>query len=170
MKKHKIVQGLLFLNMKIIKKKIAIKELIYMKNLFNLYGKYKEIILYLFFGLLTTVVSISSYYLCSEILQLHYLISNIISWIFAVIFAYVTNRIWVFESKSKGIQSVLKEIFTFINCRLLSGIIDMAVMILLVDIININDLYSKIFTQFIVVILNYLLSKLIIFKNNTTNS
>ncbi|MEG1423497.1 MAG: GtrA family protein [Romboutsia sp.] len=141
-----------------------------MKNLFNLYGKYKEIILYLFFGLLTTVVSISSYYLCSEILQLHYLISNIISWIFAVIFAYVTNRIWVFESKSKGIQSVLKEIFTFINCRLLSGIIDMAVMILLVDIININDLYSKIFTQFIVVILNYLLSKLIIFKNNTTNS
>lgn len=141
-----------------------------MKNLFSLYSKYKEVILYLFFGLLTTVVSISSYYLCSEILQLHYLISNIISWVFAVIFAYVTNRIWVFESNSKGIVLILKEIFTFVNCRLLSGIIDMVVMILLIDIMNINDLYSKIFTQVIVVVLNYVFSKLIIFKNKTTNS
>ncbi len=135
-----------------------------MNSLLNIYSKYKEVILYLFFGVLTTVVSFVSYYLCSELLHIHYLISNIISWIFAVIFAYITNRIWVFESKSTGLKAIFKEMFAFVNCRLLSGVIDMVVMFLLVDSLNINDLYAKLFTQVIVVILNYVFSKLIIFK------
>lgn len=135
-----------------------------MNDLLNIYYKYKEVILYLFFGVLTTVISFVSYYICSELLHIHYLISNIISWIFAVAFAYITNRIWVFESKSTGLKAIFKEMFTFVNCRLLSGIIDMIVMFLLVDSLNINDLYAKLFTQVIVVILNYVFSKLIIFK------
>lgn len=135
-----------------------------MNSLLSLYNKYKEVILYLFFGVLTTIVSFVSYYFCSEVLQIHYLISNIISWVLAVAFAYVTNRIWVFKSKSNNLTSMLKEMFTFVNCRLLSGVIDMVVMFLLVDVLSINDLYAKLFTQVIVVILNYVFSKLIIFK------
>ncbi len=135
-----------------------------MNSLLNIYTKYKEVILYLVFGVLTTIVSFVSYYFCSDILQIHYLISNIISWVLAVAFAYVTNRIWVFESKSDSLNEVLKEMFAFVNCRLLSGVIDMGVMFLLVDALKINDLYAKLFTQVIVVVLNYIFSKLIIFK------
>ena len=137
-----------------------------MSKISDIYIKYKEVILYLVFGILTTVVSISSYYICSEILNIHYLVSNIISWVLSVIFAYFTNRVWVFESKSKNISDILKEMFTFVNCRLLSGVIDMATMFVLVGAMHINDMYAKIFTQFIVVILNYVLSKLIVFKKS----
>lgn len=137
-----------------------------MDSLIKIFNKYKEVILYLFFGVLTTVVSFATYYFCSDVLQMHYLVSNVISWIFAVAFAYITNRIWVFESKSNGFKEILKEMVTFVNCRLLSGVIDMATMFILVDLISINDLYAKLFTQVIVVILNYVFSKLIIFKNN----
>lgn len=137
-----------------------------MNKLLQLFYKYKEVLLYLFFGVLTTIVSVVSFYISSEILEIHYLISNVISWIFAVGFAYVTNRIWVFESKTKKIKTILKEIFTFVNCRLLSGIIDMITMFILVDIFITDNLYAKIFTQVIVVILNYIFSKLIVFKDN----
>ena len=135
-----------------------------MDTVLNIFNKYKEVILYLFFGVLTTIVSLTSYYLCSEVLHIHYLISNVISWVFAVAFAYVTNRIFVFESKSNDLNSVLREIITFVNCRLLSGVIDTGVMFLLVSVLFINDLYAKLFTQVIVVVLNYVFSKLIIFK------
>ena len=137
-----------------------------MSKISEIYIKYKEFILYIVFGILTTVVSISSYYVCSEILNIHYLVSNIISWVLSVIFAYFTNRVWVFESKSKNTSDILKEMLTFVNCRLLSGVIDMATMFVLVGAMHINDMYAKIFTQFIVVILNYVLSKLIVFKKS----
>ncbi|GAA0221418.1 GtrA family protein [Metaclostridioides mangenotii] len=137
-----------------------------MNKLLQLFYKYKEVLMYLFFGVLTTIVSVVSFYISSEILAIHYLISNVISWIFAVGFAYVTNRIWVFESKTKEIKTILKEIFTFVNCRLLSGIIDMITMFILIDIFIIDNMYAKIFTQVIVVILNYIFSKLIVFKDN----
>ena len=137
-----------------------------MGKISKIYIKYREVILYLVFGVLTTVVSISSYYICSEILNIHYLVSNIISWVLSVIFAYFTNRVWVFESKSKNTSDILKEMLTFVNCRLLSGVIDMATMFVLVGAIHINDMYAKVFTQFIVVILNYVLSKLIVFKKS----
>lgn len=136
-----------------------------MEKVLYLYKKYKEILLYLFFGVLTTIVSLSTYYFFSEILEIHYLISNVFSWIFAVLFAYITNRLWVFKSKNNDIKSILKEMFAFVNCRLLSGAIDMVVMFLLVDILIVNSMYAKLITQIIVVILNYIFSKLIVFKN-----
>ena len=138
-----------------------------MGKISKIYIKYREVILYLVFGVLTTVVSISSYYICSEILNIHYLVSNIISWLLSVLFAYFTNRVWVFESKSKNTSDILKEMLTFVNCRLLSGVIDMATMFVLVGAIHINDMYAKVFTQFIVVVLNYVFSKLIVFKKST---
>lgn len=126
--------------------------------------KYKEIIAYLFFGGLTTVVNIVVYFVCTNVLGLNYLVANAISWAAAVAFAYVTNRTWVFESKVRGFSAVLREITTFVGCRLLSGVMDMAIMFISVDVIGIPDSVAKFITQVVVVVLNYIFSKLIIFR------
>ena len=125
---------------------------------------YKEIMAYLFFGVCTTVVNFVIYFACTQILDINYLIANALSWIGAVAFAYVTNRIWVFKSKSKGIRAVFKEITTFVSCRLLSGVIDMLIMFIGVDILGVSDGITKLATQVIVVVLNYVFSKWIIFR------
>ena len=128
----------------------------------NKYKKYEEIINYLFIGGCTTVVSIVTYAIFSSLFHIHYQISNILSWIFAVIFAFITNKLFVFKVKSN--DNLFNEIYQFIKFRILSLIIDMATMYVLVDIFKINDLISKIIVQFIVVVLNYLFSKFFIFK------
>ena len=125
---------------------------------------YKEIMAYLFFGVCTTVVNFVIYFACTQILDINYLIANALSWIGAVAFAYVTNRIWVFKSKSKGIRAFFKEITTFVSCRLLSGVIDMLIMFIGVDILGVSDGITKLATQVIVVVLNYVFSKWIIFR------
>ena len=125
---------------------------------------YKEIMAYLFFGVCTTVVNFVIYFACTQILDINYLIANALSWIGAVAFAYVTNRIWVFKSKSKGIRAIFKEILTFVSCRLFSGVIDMLIMFIGVDILGISDGITKLATQVIVVVLNYVFSKWIIFR------
>lgn len=126
--------------------------------------KYKEVILYLVFGVLTTLVNFIVYFICTDVLHLNYLLSNGISWVVAVLFAYFTNRKWVFESKVSGMQAILREITTFVGCRLFSGVIDMGIMFVGVDVLGISDDITKLFTQVIVVVLNYIFSKLIIFR------
>lgn len=126
--------------------------------------KYKEIIAYLFFGGLTTVVNIVVYFICTSVLGLNYLVANAISWVVSVAFAYVTNRTWVFESKVKGFSAILREMTTFVGCRVLSGVMDMAIMFVSVDVIGITDSAAKFITQVVVVVLNYIFSKLIIFR------
>lgn len=121
----------------------------------------KELVSYVIFGILTTLVNIILYYIFADLLFFNYLISNIVAWIGSVVFAYVTNRIWVFESKN---NNILKEISLFFGGRLFTGIIDSALMILFIEFLLINDFTSKIVIQIIVVILNYVLSKLVIFK------
>ena len=129
----------------------------------KLYIKYKEIINYLIAGFLTLIVSISSYALLTKILHIHYIISNIVSWIIAVLFAYYVNRKFVFGSTSTKKEKT-KEIINFFKYRILSLIIETILMYLLVDIISINDLVSKVIVQIIVIILNYIFSKFLIFK------
>ena len=129
----------------------------------KIYIKYKEIINYLIAGFLTLIVSISSYALLSKILHIYYIISNIISWILAVLFAYYVNRKFVFKSTSMKREKVY-EIINFFKYRVLSLIIETILMYLLVDIILINDLVSKVIVQIIVIILNYIFSKFLIFK------
>ncbi len=130
--------------------------------------KYKEIITYLVFGVLTTVVSLATYYLCvytflnpSNPIELQ--IANIISWTFSVLFAYVTNRKYVFQSKNK---KILKELFSFVSSRILTLILDMGIMFLWVTVLNGNDKIAKLFVQVIVIIANYIFSKIIVFKEN----
>ena len=121
----------------------------------------KELILYVFFGTLTFFVNVIVYFFFEGILGVNYLISNILAWFFSVLFAYVTNRIWVFESKSRDI---LKEMSLFFGGRIFSGAVDTGLMYLFIDILTIGDFISKIVVQVIVVILNYIFSKLIVFK------
>lgn len=134
------------------------------------YLKYKEIINYLIFGVLTTLVNFIVYVILSKVMLVDEVIANIIAWIISVIFAYITNRVYVFESKSKGLKSIIKEFSSFIGCRLFSGIVDMGSFWLLVTVLKMNDIVSKIIISVFVVILNYVFSKLIIFKNRKENT
>ena len=120
----------------------------------------KEFALYIFFGVLTTIVNILVYFLFVN-LHVNYLVSNVLAWFFSVLFAYVTNRRGVFKSEK---SNVLKEASLFYGGRIFSGIIDTGLMYLFIGILSIGDFTSKIIIQTIVVILNYLISKLIIFK------
>lgn len=121
----------------------------------------KELFLYVVFGVLTTVVNIVVYYLFAPILGVNYLISNVIAWFLSVLFAYVTNRKWVFESKS---SDILKECGLFFGGRIFSGVVDTALMWLFIDVLTIGDMFSKIVIQVIVVVLNYVISKWVVFK------
>lgn len=120
----------------------------------------KELFLYVVFGTLTTIVNIVVYF-ALEFIGVNYIISNIIAWFLSVLFAYVTNRIWVFESKS---PDILKEMVLFFSGRIFSGVLDTALLYLFVDILTLGNTFSKIAVEIIITILNYLLSKLIVFK------
>ena len=137
-----------------------------LNKILDLYKKYKELINYLIFGFLTTVVSLVIYYLLTFtvinpekplLLQL----ANIISWISGVIFAYITNRKYVFESNNKD---VLKESLSFVGARVITLILDMIIMGVGVTLLNKNDKIVKIISQIIVIVSNYLFSKIIVFK------
>lgn len=129
------------------------------KKLFGLYDKYKEIVNYLIAGFLTTLVSIISYNLFRFVVD--YILSTILSWIVAVIFAYFINRVFVFRSKDKRI---IREAAKFIGCRLLTLGFEIVFMYVMIDLLKVNDRIAKIIVQFLVVILNYILSKLIAFR------
>lgn len=126
--------------------------------------KYKEIILYLIFGVLTTIVNILTYIIFAKVFNFDYLISNLIAWILSVLFAYITNKIYVFESKNNEKKMIIFEIISFFSFRVLSGIIDMTFMYIFVSLLAFNDSLMKIITNIIVVILNYIFSKLFIFN------
>ena len=129
--------------------------------------KYKEPILYIFFGGLTTVVSFLSYWVFVDVFHIHYMVSTVLSWIVSVTFAYVTNRKWVFESHARGAGAVLKEMLGFYACRIASGIMEMGMMYVGVDLLHINDKGVKLAANVIVIIANYVLSKLIVFRKKS---
>ena len=132
-------------------------------NLFDLYKKYKEIINYLIFGGFTTLISIITYALFAKVFHIDYLISNVLSWIIAVLFAYITNKIFVFESKSK---KNIKEITSFFFFRVVSLIMEMIILYVFVDTLHIDDLVTKIIAQIIVIVSNYVFSKVFVFKKD----
>ena len=127
----------------------------------NLNKKLKEAINYLIVGGLTTVVSITTYWIARLFIE-SYKISNIISWIFAVAFAYVTNRKYVFHSKS---VNKVKEMFNFLLSRIATLVIEFIFLYIFVSVIKIDDRISKIIVQVIIIILNYIFSKLFVFKD-----
>lgn len=137
-----------------------------MKEIRKIYKKYEEIINYLIVGALTTIVSLVTYFLCVHTFlnpenALEIQIANIISWLFAVLFAYITNRIFVFKSKSK---QYLKEIVSFAISRLLTLFMDMGIMFLFVTLLHGNNTIWKLVSQVVVIIANYIFSKIFVFR------
>ena len=129
------------------------------------YFKYKEIINYLVFGGLATVVNFVTYLIVARLIGIDKVLSSGISWFFSVLFAYITNKLFVFESKTDGIKAVLIEMGSFFLARIVSGILcDVGTFAIMVKVFNINDLFAKVVTQIMVVIVNYVFSKLIIFR------
>ncbi len=122
----------------------------------------RELVLYVVFGAFTFFVNLISYFFFANLLGINYLVSNGIAWFLSVLFAYVTNRIWVFESKS---PNILKEMSLFFGGRIFSGIVDMFLMYAFIDLLMFDGSISKIVVQIIVIVLNYIFSKLIVFKN-----
>jgi len=138
-----------------------------MKKILNLYKKYEEIINYLIVGVLTTIVSIVTYWIFTKVFHVNYMVSNVISWIVSVSFAYITNKIFVFKSKSENEKDVLIEIYQFFKYRIFSLCIDILLMYLFVELFNIDDMIAKIIVQVIVIALNYVFSKLFVFKKKS---
>lgn len=140
-----------------------------MKKIKELYVQYKEVINYLIFGVLTTITSLLVYYLLvftildpENAFELQ--IANIISWIAGVTFAYFTNRKFVFESNE---ENKLKEASKFVTARLLTLIMDMLIMWLGVTVLHFNDKIIKLISQVLVIVLNYIFSKLFVFNKKT---
>ena len=132
----------------------------------NIYKKYKEIINYLTVGVLTTVVSLAVYYVCVIIFldpqnAIELQIANVISWIAAVTFAYITNRKFVFESKN---QDMLKEASAFVGARVVTLLMDMFCMFIMVTCMGLSDKIAKLMVQIIVIVANYVFSKIFVFR------
>ncbi|MGC4018642.1 MAG: GtrA family protein [Muricomes sp.] len=130
----------------------------------TLLKKYEEIIRYIIIGGCTTVVSLGSYYIMTEIFHLHYQGANIISWILAVLFAYIANKIFVFKSPYSNVAHMCKELGSFTAGRILSLVIEIALMYLGVQVFLFDDKIVKLLNQFIILILNYIFSKFWAFK------
>ncbi len=129
-----------------------------------LYTKYKDVIPYAVFGVLTTLVNTGLYWLCAHPLHLPVMASTVIAWFGAVLFAYLTNRRWVFHSQARTSEEIMKEVIAFFSCRLATGVVDWACMFIFVDMLGLNDVAVKFLANVLVIILNYVASKFLIFR------
>ncbi len=132
----------------------------------SMWEKYRSVFFYLVFGALTTVVNIVTYHLCYEVWGAPNVPSNIIAWALSVAVAYLTNKVWVFDSKSFAPAVLLPELWKFVSCRLATGVMDLAIMWVGVDLLRGPATPIKIGSNALVIALNYLLSKLLIFRKD----
>lgn len=145
-----------------------------MEKIKDLLIKYREIISYLFWGVATTCVSWGTYTVFAGFVNTSIWLANVLSWIFAVAFAYITNKIWVFQSRSWKRDVVFQELGLFVSTRFATGLFEIIMVPLLVKagmnqaIFGIKGAVSKVVVSFLVVILNYVFSKLIIFNKKNT--
>lgn len=134
-----------------------------MKNIKELFVKYYDIISYLFFGALTTAVNYLVYLPCYNWLNLSATVSNMIAWVVAVLFAYLTNKPFVFKSHDWSMKTVFPEFGKFLGCRIGSGAAETLIILLTVDCLHWNGNIMKLVTNVLVIILNYIGSKLFVF-------
>ena len=126
--------------------------------------KHKDVIAYAFFGVCTTLVNVIVYWVIAHPFNMSVLLSTMLAWVIAVLFAYFTNRKWVFNSTANGFAEISREIVGFFACRLVTGILDWACMYVFVERLGFNDVVIKFLANVLVIILNYIASKLLIFK------
>lgn len=135
-----------------------------MQTLIQLFKKYESVISYLFFGGLTTLINIVVFDLFNA--SLHYQIANVIAWFASVLFAFITNKLWVFHSKSMNWRTFLWETLSFFGFRLLSLVVDQGIMWIGISLLSGNPLLVKIIDQFVIVVINYFFSKWFIFRKS----
>lgn len=140
-----------------------------MDLIIKIYRKNKEAIDYLFWGGMAFFLSMILFYLFANVMNLYEQIANIITWIICVIFTYFTNRTFVFASKVKGLKNIFNEFKNFVTARLLTLVMENAILFVMIDLMTINNMISKLVGQFVVIVSNYFLSKLWIFKNKEKN-
>jgi len=126
--------------------------------------RFIQFIKFCFWGVLTTLINLASYAL-SRFFHIPVTAATIIAWFFSVLFAFATNRKYVFDSKSRTWEDILKECALFYGSRVFSGVIDVLFMFLTVNILKLNEIYCKVADEFFVSILNYILSIIVVFNN-----
>lgn len=134
-----------------------------MKRIRELIQKNRDILLYLVFGVLTTLVNYIVYFPCCYV-GLPASVSNILAWVVSVLFAYLTNKPFVFRSRDWSMKTVVPEAVKFFGCRIGSGALESAILFVTVDLLHWNSVIWKIFTSVLVVVLNYVGSKLLVFR------
>ncbi|MGR3766084.1 GtrA family protein [Rossellomorea sp. NS-SX7] len=137
-----------------------IRKLLIQKKMKNI----KEAIAYLVMGVLTTVINIAVFFVCNDIVVKNYIVATSIAWLISVLFAYFTNKIFVFHSRSFELNVIYHEILRFIGFRITSYIIDVLLMIVLIEFFILEENISKIVSNGFVVIMNYFASKYLVFN------
>ncbi|WP_071130760.1 GtrA family protein [Enterococcus timonensis] len=136
-----------------------------MLKIFKILEKNRQLLTYLFFGGLTTVVNYAVYFLTTYLTGWDYRLINFLAWFFSVLFAYVVNKVWVFQTgENRRGQKFWREISLFFGARIFSLGLDMLLMIALISGLSWSDFWAKTLTQVVIVVTNYFLSKKIIFK------
>ena len=131
----------------------------------ELIRKYADVISYLFFGVLTTIINYLVYLPCYNLLGWSAGVSNILAWVVAVVFAFLTNKPFVFKSHDWSWNVVWPELTKFVGCRIGSGVLETGILFLAVDFLGWNGNVWKIVTAVLVIVLNYIGSKFLVFKN-----
>lgn len=137
-----------------------------MEKIKSLLKRYKSLISYGIFGVLTTIINIVVYTVFYQRIGWSNVASNVIAWILSVVFAFVTNKLWVFDSKTLEIKVVFFEVVSFFGCRLATGILDLVIMYVAVDRLAWNSTLMKCISNVIVIVVNYIASKLVIFNRD----
>ena len=130
----------------------------------KLMKKYEELIMYIIVGVCTMIVSLVSYFIMANTLQMYYQAANIISWVLAVAFAYVTNKKYVFKSPYTSVQATTKELVSFVSSRVASLLVEILSMFFFVQVSQIDDNIVKLMNQVLVTVLNYIFSKFWVFR------
>lgn len=136
-----------------------------MRKIRTLIEKYYDVLSYLFFGVLTTAVNYLVYLPCYNIWGMSASVSNVIAWVVAVAFAYLTNKPFVFRSHDWSAKTVVPELTKFVGCRLGSGALETVIIFVTVDLLSWNGNVMKLITSVMVIVVNYLASKLLVFRN-----
>ena len=127
----------------------------------------KEVLLYLFFGGVAFFLNIGLFILLHEVVGIEVLTSNAISWVICVIFQYITNKLWVFESKTEGLNSLLRQLTSFFSGRVFTLLVEEAIIAIFITWLGFHTLTVKLVAQVIVIVLNYIISKKMVFKDRS---
>ncbi len=135
-----------------------------MNRLISLIKKYRDVIAYLFFGGVTTLVNLVVYYLCYEVWGVANTPSVVIAWVIAVLVAFLTNKPFVFQSHDWSPRVLAPELGSFLGCRIGTGVLELVLMYLTVDVLHFHGMLMKLLVNILVILLNYVGSKLLVFR------